>query len=80
MKRKLLIAIPLLGLVTLVAWLFRPKHETLGEAFVSERNVTLWGRVAQVREPLGTLHYGERVDMIAPVSYTHLTLPTILRV
>ena len=52
MKRKLLIAVPLLCLVGLVAWWFRPKHETLGEAFVSERSVTLWGRVAQVREPL----------------------------
>jgi hypothetical protein len=64
-KRRLLIAVPLLGLVTLLAWVFRPKHETLGEAFVSERTVTLWGRVAQVREPLGTLHYGDRVDLIA---------------
>jgi hypothetical protein len=65
MKRRLFVAIPLLGLVVLLAWVFRPKHETLGEAFVSERDVTLWGRVAQVREPLGTLHYGERVDVMA---------------
>jgi hypothetical protein len=65
MKRKLLIAVPLLCLVALVAWMFRPKHETLGEAFVSERSVTLWGRVAQVREPLGMLHYGDRVAVIA---------------
>ncbi len=65
MKRKLLIAVPLLCLVGLVAWWFRPKHETLGEAFVSERSVTLWGRVAQVREPLGMLHYGDRVSIIA---------------
>ena len=65
MKRKLLIAVPLLCLVGLSAWWFRPKHETLGEAFVSERSVTLWGRVAQVREPLGMLHYGDRVAVIA---------------
>ena len=65
MKRRLLIAVPLLCLVAFVAWIFRPKHETLGEAFVSERNVTLWGRVAQVREPLGILHYGDRVDVVA---------------
>jgi len=65
MKRKLLIAVPLLCLVGLLAWWFRPKHETLGEAFVSERSVTLWGRVAQVREPLGILHYGDRVSIIA---------------
>jgi hypothetical protein len=65
MKRKLLIAVPLLCLVGLLAWWFRPKHETLGEAFVSERSVTLWGRVAQVREPLGMLHYGDRVAVVA---------------
>src|SRR5467141_2784253 len=65
MKRKLLIAVPLLGLGGFFAWWFRPKHETLGEAFVSERSVTLWGRVAQVREPLGMLHYGDRVSIIA---------------
>ena len=65
MKRKLVIAVPLLCVVALVAWWFRPKHETLGEAFVSESSVTLWGRVAQVREPLGMLHYGERVSIIA---------------
>jgi hypothetical protein len=65
MRRKLLIAVPLLCLVALTAWWFRPKRETPGEAFVSERSVTLWGRVAQVREPLGVLHYGDRVAVIA---------------
>jgi hypothetical protein len=65
MKRKLLVAVPLLCLVALLAWFFRPKHETLGEMFVSERSVTLWSSVAQVREPLGTLHYGDRVDVLA---------------
>ena len=65
MKRRLLIAVPLLGLVVLLAWFFRPKHELLGEAFISERSVTLWSSVAQVREPLDTLHYGDRVDVLA---------------
>ncbi len=32
MKRKLLIAVPLLVLVALVAWMLRPKHETLGDS------------------------------------------------
>jgi hypothetical protein len=48
-----------------VAWFFRPKHETLGEAYVGERTATLWSSVAQVREPLDTLHYGDRVDVVA---------------
>jgi hypothetical protein len=64
MKRKLLIAVPLLSLVALIAWFFRPKHEYLGEAYVGERTATLWSSVAQVREPLDTLHYGDRVDVV----------------
>lgn len=65
MKRKLLVAVPLLLLVAVLAWVFRPKHETLGEGFISERSVTLWSSVAQVREPLDTLHYGDRVEVIS---------------
>ncbi len=65
MKRKLLVAVPLLCLVALLAWYFRPKHEAHDEMFVSERSVTLFSSVAQVREPLGYLHYGDRVDIVA---------------
>jgi len=35
MKRKLLVAVPLLCLVALLAWIFRPKHESLSEAYIS---------------------------------------------
>jgi len=65
MKRKLLVAVPLLCVVVLLAWYFRPKHESLGEAYVSERSVTLWSSVAQVREQLGVLLYGDHVDVLA---------------
>jgi hypothetical protein len=65
MKRKLLIAVPLLAVVGIMAWVLRPKRESLGEQYVSERSVTLWSSVAQVREPLDTLHYGDRVDVLA---------------
>jgi hypothetical protein len=65
MKRKLLVAVPLLILVGLLAWGLRPKRESLGEGYVSERSVTLWSSVAQVREPVDTLHYGDRVDVVA---------------
>jgi hypothetical protein len=65
MKRKLLIAVPLLCIVALLAWIFRPKHEAVGEAYVSERSVTLWSSVAQVREQLGVLLYGDHVDVLA---------------
>jgi len=64
MKRKLLIAVPLLALVTLVAWMLRPKHETSDQAFVSEQVAPLLSGIAQVRQQVGTLHYGERVDVV----------------
>jgi hypothetical protein len=54
-----------LCVVAVIAWIFRPKHEFLGEAYVGERTATLWSSVAQVREPLDTLHYGDRVDVVA---------------
>jgi len=65
MKRKLLVAVPLLCLVGITAWFFRPRHEYLGDAYISERSVTLWSSVAQVREPIDTLHYGDRVDVMS---------------
>jgi SH3-like domain-containing protein len=64
-KRKLLIAVPLLILVVVAAWLLRPRHESLGDAYISERSITLWSSVAQVREPVDTLHYGDHVDVLA---------------
>jgi SH3-like domain-containing protein len=65
MKRKILIAVPLLCGVALTAWLVRPKHETLGEAYISTHSAPLLSSVAQVREQLVMLHYGERVDVVA---------------
>ncbi len=64
MKRKLLIAVPLLALVALAAWMLRPRRETLGEAFVSEKAAPLLSSIAQVREQIGMLHYGERVGVV----------------
>jgi len=65
MKRKLLVAVPLLCLVALLAWIFRPRHESLGAAYVSERSLTLLSSIAQVREQVGILYYGERVEVLA---------------
>jgi len=65
MKRKLLVAVPLLCVVALLAWYFRPRHESLGAAYVSERTLTLLSSVAQVHEQVGVLYYGERVDVLA---------------
>jgi hypothetical protein len=65
MKRKLLVAVPLLCVVALLAWILRPKHESISDAYISERSVTLWSSVAQVREQLGVLLYGDHVDVLA---------------
>jgi hypothetical protein len=65
MKRKLFIAIPLLCVVAVAAWIFRPKHDALGDGYIGERSVTLWSGVAQVREPLDALHYGDHVEIVA---------------
>jgi len=65
MKRRLLIAVPVLSLVALVAWLVRPRHEVIGEAFVSEKVVPMLSGIAQVRQQVGALHYGERVEGIS---------------
>lgn len=65
MKRKLLVAVPLLCLVALLAWVFRPRHEILEEAYINEPSVALWSSVAQVREQIGELHYGDRVDLLS---------------
>jgi hypothetical protein len=64
-KRKLLIAVPLLGLVVFAAWMVRPKHETQGEAFVSEKAAPVLSGIAQVRQQVGVLHYGERVEVLS---------------
>ena len=64
MKRKLLVAVPLLCVVALLGWLLRPKHESFGAAYVSERSLTLLSSIAQVHEQIGTLYYGERVEVL----------------
>jgi len=65
MKRKLLVAIPLLILVVIAAWIVRPKHEYIGEAYVSTRSTALLSSVAQVRQEIGELHYGEHLEIMA---------------
>ena len=65
MKRRLLIAVPLLCLVAVAAWMFRPKRETQSEAFVSEQVAPVLSGIAQVRQQVGELHYGERVEVLS---------------
>lgn len=76
MKRKLLIAVPLLCLVGVAAWMFRPKRESQGEAFVSEKAAPVLSGIAQVRQQVGVLHYGERVEVLSKRNeYTKVRTP-----
>ena len=76
MKRKLLIAVPLLCLVVVLAWMFRPRHESEGEAFVSEKAAPVLSGIAQVRQQVGVLHYGERVEVLSKRNeYTKVRTP-----
>ena len=77
MKRKLLIAVPLLCLVSVTAWMFRPRRESQGEAFVSEKVAPVLSGIAQVRQQVGVLHYGERVEVLSKRNeYMKVRTPT----
>jgi len=77
MKRKLLIAVPLLCLVAFAAWMVRPRHESQGEAFVSEKVAPVLSGIAQVRQQVGALHYGERVEVLSKRNeYTKVRTPS----
>ena len=76
MRRRLLIAVPLLCLVAVAAWMFRPKRETQSEAFVSEKVAPVLSGIAQVRQQVGELHYGERVEVLSKRNeYTKVRTP-----
>jgi hypothetical protein len=45
-------------------WLLRPTPPELEMAVVGERKATVWSRLAQVREPVATLNYGDAVSVV----------------
>src|SRR5712692_4594233 len=49
------------GAYFFIRWWRTPAGE---EAYIGERTVTVWSRLSQVREPVATLHYGERVAVL----------------
>jgi hypothetical protein len=65
--RRILISIVIVLLAAAVAggyWWRRSQPKTAGVAYASQDRVTLWSSTAQVREPVATLRYGERVDVL----------------
>jgi hypothetical protein len=51
--------------VLLAYWWLHPKQHTLGVAYVSEKSVTLLSSTAEVSQNVVTLHYGDRVTVLA---------------
>jgi hypothetical protein len=66
MKRRMIIGAALLGAVAIAGFLWRSRRtpEAGEEAYAGERAVTVWSRLSQVREPVATLRYGERVAVL----------------
>jgi hypothetical protein len=64
--KRLLAAGAALILVIAVAWWWAAGRgeKVQEEAYVREREVTAWNRLAQVREPAALLRYGERVGVL----------------
>jgi len=65
MKKRVLVAVLILFLVVLIAWFARPKREVVGEAYVSEKSTPLLSSIAQVKQQVAVLHYGERVEVMS---------------
>ena len=58
------------------------KAESAGSplVFSSAEQVQIHGAEVKVPVPAGLVAHGADIELAIPVSYTHLTLPTILRV
>jgi hypothetical protein len=60
---RLIIPIVVLAVIGAYWWL-RPRPQHLPEAYINEHSATLWSSMAQVKERVATLHYGEKVEML----------------
>jgi len=65
MKKIVLAGVAVAVVVAGIYWRVSISGETAGEAaYAREREVTVWSRLAQVREPVAMLRYGERVGVL----------------
>jgi hypothetical protein len=53
-------------LAALAYWKLHPHTpKTIEVGYIGDRDVTLWNTVAQVRQPVANLHYGDRVEVVS---------------
>jgi hypothetical protein len=62
--RKILPVLLIVIVASVLVWLLRPRKPALEQVCIAERRVTAWSRLAQVREPVASLKYGERVSVL----------------
>ena len=63
MKRIVFAAVAVLLVAAAFWWVRASRETTLEDAYVGGREVTVWSRLAQVREPVAMLHYGDHVGV-----------------
>jgi len=55
----------------LLYWKFHPSSpKAIFTGYVADRSVILWNTMAEVREPVGEAHYGDRVEVLRVVGNT----------
>ncbi len=64
MSRGRILIVLALVVAIAAAWWYRSRPRVIAEAYVGERNATLWSSLAQVRQPVAALHYGEKVSIL----------------
>ncbi len=65
MIRKLLLGFVVVLVIGLgVFWRFHHSRRPIETAYAGSREVTLWSTTAQVREPVATVGFGERLDVL----------------
>jgi hypothetical protein len=64
-RRIIVIGVLLVAILGVGLWWTHFHRSPAEEVFAAERRVTLWSSTAMVREPLATLGYGERLEVVS---------------
>ncbi len=62
--RKWIIGGLILAIIIGLYWRFSSRTHVLGEAYVADQSVTLWSTLAQVRQRVGDVHWGDEVEIL----------------